>query len=175
MTIYHKHHIVPRHMGGTDDPSNLIELTIEEHAEAHRLLYEEHGKHEDYLAWQGLLGIIPKQEIVLELQRLNHRNTMTILWEKYGVTSPSQLPHVRKRIIEWNKQRYADGFRPLPDWTGKKHKEETKRKIGEKNSILQSGEKNSQYGTMWITNGSENKKIKSIALIPDGWYKGRVM
>ena len=32
----HKHHIIPRHMGGTDDPSNLIELTIEEHAEAHR-------------------------------------------------------------------------------------------------------------------------------------------
>lgn len=30
----HIHHIIPRHMGGTDDPSNLIELTIQEHAEA---------------------------------------------------------------------------------------------------------------------------------------------
>lgn len=28
--IYHKHHIVPRHMGGSDDSSNLIKLTIEE-------------------------------------------------------------------------------------------------------------------------------------------------
>ena len=28
MTIKHKHHIIPRHMGGTDDPINLVELTI---------------------------------------------------------------------------------------------------------------------------------------------------
>ena len=42
-TIYHVHHIVPRHMGGTDDPSNLIKLTIEEHAEAHKKLWEKHG------------------------------------------------------------------------------------------------------------------------------------
>ena len=35
------------------------------------------------------------------------------------------------------------------------------------------GERNSQYGTMWITNGSQNKKIKSLELIPNGWYKGR--
>ena len=25
----HKHHIVPKHMGGSDNPENLIELTIE--------------------------------------------------------------------------------------------------------------------------------------------------
>lgn len=40
----HKHHIIPRHMGGTDDPSNLVELTVEKHAEAHRQLYEQYGK-----------------------------------------------------------------------------------------------------------------------------------
>ena len=50
----HKHHIIPRHMGGTDDPSNLIELTVEEHADAHKKLYEEFGRWQDYVAWQGL-------------------------------------------------------------------------------------------------------------------------
>jgi hypothetical protein len=63
----HKHHIVPRHMGGTDDESNLVELTIEEHAEAHRKLYEEHGRWEDYLAWQGLAGLMTREELVKEM------------------------------------------------------------------------------------------------------------
>ena len=54
MTIYHKHHIIPKHMGGTDEPSNLVELTVEQHAETHRLLYEQHGHWQDYSAWMGL-------------------------------------------------------------------------------------------------------------------------
>ena len=60
----HIHHIVPKHMGGTDDPSNLVELTIEEHAEAHRILYEEHGKIQDKLAWMGLSKMIDGKEII---------------------------------------------------------------------------------------------------------------
>lgn len=62
------------------------------------------------------------------------------------------------------------------DWTGKKLSEETKRKIGEKNSIKQKGENNSQFGTCWITKDGENKKIKKEILenyINDGWIRGR--
>ena len=51
-------------MGGTDDPSNLIELTVEEHAEAHRELWEQYGNIKDYCAWKGLEGTIGKEEIV---------------------------------------------------------------------------------------------------------------
>ncbi len=54
-------------MGGTDDPSNLIELTVEEHADAHRLLWEKYGHKEDELAWKGLAGIIGKEELLHEL------------------------------------------------------------------------------------------------------------
>ena len=39
----------------------------------------------------------------------------------------------------------------------------------------QSGENNSQYGSMWITNGKESKKIKKTDTIPEGWSKGRVL
>ncbi len=35
------------------------------------------------------------------------------------------------------------------------------------------GQKNSQYGTIWITNGIQNKKIKKDQDIPEGWKKGR--
>ena len=65
--VLHKHHVVPRHAGGTDDPSNLIELTPEEHAEAHRILYEEYGRWQDKLAWKGLSGQIDKDAIMLEI------------------------------------------------------------------------------------------------------------
>ena len=61
--LKHKHHIIPRHMGGTDEDSNLIELTVEEHAEAHRLLFLEHQKWQDYMAWQALSGQIGKEEL----------------------------------------------------------------------------------------------------------------
>lgn len=37
----------------------------------------------------------------------------------------------------------------------------------------QQGEKNSQHGTMWITNGTVNKKIKKGSTVPPGWQKGR--
>jgi hypothetical protein len=51
---------------------------------------------------------------------------------------------------------------------GKKHSEETKKKIGLSNS-KNTGVKNSQYGTCWINNGLENKKIKKETL--DNWLK----
>jgi hypothetical protein len=65
--IKHKHHIIPRHAGGTDHPLNLIELTIEQHADAHRILYEEYGRNEDKWAWLGLSGQIGKDEILRQI------------------------------------------------------------------------------------------------------------
>jgi hypothetical protein len=35
------------------------------------------------------------------------------------------------------------------------------------------GETNSQFGSMWITNGVENRKLKKDSIIPEGWTKGR--
>jgi hypothetical protein len=52
----HKHHIIPKHMGGSDDPSNIIELSVEEHSQAHLKLYEQYGKKEDLCAHYMLSG-----------------------------------------------------------------------------------------------------------------------
>ena len=65
--IKHIHHIIPKHVGGTDEVSNLIELTIEEHANAHLKLYQQHGRLEDKLAWMGLSGQIGKDVILREI------------------------------------------------------------------------------------------------------------
>jgi hypothetical protein len=65
----HLHHIIPRHAGGTDDPSNLVELTLEEHAQAHKELYEKYGRWEDKVAWKGLAGMVGKEKIISEVRR----------------------------------------------------------------------------------------------------------
>lgn len=64
---------------------------------------------------------------------------------------------------------YTRGF------AGKHHSEETKNKIGTANSISQSGNKNSQFGSIWITNGTENRKLKLSEQVPPNWIKGRTI
>lgn len=70
----HKHHIIPKHLGGSDDPENIVELSVEEHAEAHRILYEKYGMRGDYLAWKGLTKQIDKEKIFAETSSIGGSN-----------------------------------------------------------------------------------------------------
>jgi hypothetical protein len=91
----HKHHIIPKHMGGTDEPSNLVELTVEEHAEAHKVLYEIYGKKEDWLAWQGLAKLISKKDILKQMcSHIGEKNGM------YGVVGEKNPLFGKKRTEE---------------------------------------------------------------------------
>ena len=78
-------------MGGTDDPSNLVKLTVAEHAEAHRKLYEEHGDFRDKLAYQGLLGIVGREEIVQKLNAVAKGSK----WY-YNPESPTERKMIRE-------------------------------------------------------------------------------
>ena len=42
-----RHHIIPKCLGGTDDPSNIVELTPEEHYVIHQLLVKMHPGNDD--------------------------------------------------------------------------------------------------------------------------------
>lgn len=98
-------------------------------------------------------------------------------FREYGVVNPSKLPFVRKKISLRMKFAYASGKRTSRltglEFKGKTHTEESKLKISMAVSSAQKGAGNSQYGTMWITDGSTSKKIKKNSPVPDGWVLGR--
>ena len=104
--------------------------------------------------------------------------TNIVLKEKYGVSNSSQIDFVRRKIGEKAKLRYEQGLmKPPPSFLGKKHSEETKQKIKNNKIGYGIGSKNSQYGTCWITNGNEDKKIHKDELdkfIILGYAKGRM-
>ncbi|MFZ9315688.1 MAG: hypothetical protein ACO24P_00085 [Candidatus Nanopelagicaceae bacterium] len=60
----HRHHIIPRYRGGSDDPSNIIEVTIPQHALWHFCNWQLWRDERDYCAWKGLAGLMSKKEIL---------------------------------------------------------------------------------------------------------------
>jgi len=110
--MIHKHHIIPKHMGGSDDPSNIVKLTIKEHALAHKKLYEKYGKWEDKVAWLSL----SKQISCAEATRL--AQSMANSGKKTGRRLEACLENGKKGIQAW---------------TGCKHKEDSKKRISKAN------------------------------------------
>jgi hypothetical protein len=131
--LMHKHHIIPRYMGGSNAPENLVEVTVTQHAMFHFCNFQLWGNMEDSIAWRALAGIIDKEQIVYEKVLL-------------GVEA-ARTPEVLQRKKEKFKQ------------------------IGH-----QQGKKNSQYGKVWITNGTAegSYRIGKDEPIPEGYHKGRV-
>ena len=60
----HKHHIIPKHRGGTNSPSNLVEVTITQHAMFHYCEWKLHEKRADYVAWKRLVGNLTNEELI---------------------------------------------------------------------------------------------------------------
>jgi len=54
-------------MNGPNDPSNLVELTIEEHAEAHKQLWMMYRNWQDEIAYLTLSGQIGKEEAITKI------------------------------------------------------------------------------------------------------------
>ena len=157
----HKHHIIPKHAGGTNDSSNLVELSVDDHAEAHRKLYEEYGRWQDYVAWQGLAKLSPKEELVRIRQRESaklrhqlHPNPFTgIQTEKnFAVNSVHQ-----KKACELAKTEQSN--------------ERRKKTFAERQH--QQKENNSQFGKVWCVSKDDidllGRKKYNKEQIPNGW------
>jgi hypothetical protein len=101
-----------------------------------------------------------------------------VLKAKYGTIAivPLKLKtdeefrsNFRKNVSAGLKRKYSETEH---NWKNRHHTEETKQKMRKPKNI---GSSNSQYGTRWITNGIENRKIEKETPIPKDWRKGRVI
>lgn len=148
-------------MGGTDDKSNLIILTVEEHAEAHKKLFEEHGHWQDYVAWQGLAKLISKEEIVRLIQSYAGKKTRSLYPNPFdGVKIGGNFS-----INEEHRKLCSD--------LSRSEQAKYKKKKKYKEIKHQQGELNSQYGKVWCVekdsvNLSLRKKFDKNS-IPENW------
>jgi hypothetical protein len=86
-------------------------------------------------------------------------------WAAGGSKKHSTHPEVR---IHWASVRC--------NWSGRTHKQSSKNLISKKMKACTRGQRNSQFGTCWITRNGENRKIKLNEIdsrLGDGWIRGR--
>ncbi len=105
----------------------------------------------------------------------------SIIGTRKKFKDPSHMDiHIQrfKKIVNriWNDTNTREKIIKETRFTGKKHGEEAKKSIGEKNSLNQEGGRNSQFGTCWINKNMEYKKIKKELIndfLLNGWELGR--
>jgi hypothetical protein len=95
--VRHVHHIIPRHRGGSDDPSNLIELSITQHAMWHFADWQLTQTPENFIAWRSLAGIISKEQAVFEAQSLGGKRAITKTQEWWMNQAPERRSQVASR------------------------------------------------------------------------------
>ena len=192
-----KHHIIPKSLGGSNDSSNLVKLTARQHYIAHLLLYKIYkdkcvngvDKTPFYKMLSALgamvqfpaaydedgspkrffkFGSLTYEQWRVKLFELNRERSKNLI---KSMTTEEKIERSKK--ISIGVRRFLDEHGSV--WVGRKHTQETKKKISEKNKISQLGSKNSQFGKMWICNDETHQSmvIKKTDEIPIGWRKGR--
>jgi hypothetical protein len=174
-------------MGGSDDPSNLVELTIEEHAKVHLELYYKHEKKEDLGAYYLLSGQTEEamkicQSLGGKIQGVKNRDSghMNRIQKMSDVVESGRLGG--KKVIELRKGSFGDPKQRIQAATkggcvqGKINAESDHLKIISQKywSDIKSGKK-SRTKKKWVHN--VNKKISILIPdeqeIPEGFSLGR--
>lgn len=157
----HIHHIKPKHMGGGDEPTNLYECTVEQHAELHLDLYLTYGKYEDYIAYNMLAGRTSEGERAMNIMRAEYMRNRVITDE------------CRKNMSRGQKARTEYNRDPKPQirgegnpFYGKTHDDNTRE------LCRQGALKQWQQKLIWVNDGLVCKRVPEDN-IPEGFVRGR--
>lgn len=152
----HRHHIIPKHSGGTDDDSNFTYLTIREHIIAHFLLWKIHKNPND-LRSMKMLGA----KLTYEQRRV------VGLWckeNKIGFHSDSNWASIA------GKKSISSSNNPWSYWASKEGRRERASMGGKK-----AAEMKINVGRVWMNKNGTSKRVKEIDVdkyITNGWNIG---
>ena len=202
-------------MGGANEPTNLIELTVEEHSQAHLRLYEQYGKKEDLCAYYMLSGKSQDPEFKKMVCSLGGVASYNKRKEKGIDHSPffganltgaekskicsaggkvqgprnAESGHMKKiqklsdpvaagriggaKTIALGKGSFGNPVERLQSASkGGKTQGKRNAESGHLKRIAQLPNKRS-LGKIWITDGTKNKMILPIDIIPPGYKRGK--
>lgn len=156
----HRHHIVPKHSGGDDSPSNFTYLTVREHIIAHFLLWKMNRNPNDLRGMKMLGAKITSQQrkIIGEWCRDNKIGF-------HGAT-PEERTKWAKNILEKEKirgKKYSWWW-----WSSSEGRKERARRGGVVTS-------RNNKGRIWISKNDSSKRVYENDLkkfLDDGWSLG---
>ena len=157
----HKHHVVPRHQGGTDDPSNKTSINFIDHAELHavRFLNGEDTRFDFRHEGWAFLSVELRMAVLSRTSELCQGNG-----GRFGNVS-NDLPHPMTGLSWWTdgQTSVAAAVSPGENWVlGRTWNPEW-------NPEVLRGELSGRFGRRWFTNGTETI---SSGVCPEGWWPG---
>jgi hypothetical protein len=149
------HHIIPRSFGGDNIKSNVVQLTAREHYIAHALLWK--------MKFEGIYG----SKMAFAFNTFINKMTTKERGVNHTYTISSRMYETfRKHYSQMLKEKYA---REGGTWVGRKHSEESKKKIGEKSKLkeFKKGPENPNWGKK--RNVPAEEKARRSASIKAQW------
>ena len=144
------------------EEAEIVTLNFINREDTYNLTEGGNGRFPPSATWKALESKTPEQI------REYARRSKVVMRERYGSV---QSPKNRERVHSTKNKELLKKHGELaltPE--AKAKRKETMARIGH-----QQHEKNSQYGKIWITNGTENQKIQKEEKLPEGWRLGRVL
>lgn len=180
-----QHHIIPRCMGGEDTSFNKVGLS----PTAHAIISVYQSEHYQFCCLhRRQRKLLPKDLLPLadkwfleQAKQANEAHNQKLK------ENPEYAAAVSDAISKGLKETYLDAefyfksvthaksVQPLAVKAALSPESAQKRLETFEKIKHQQGSKNSQHGTMWVTNGESNLKVKKESSIPEGYRKGRLI
>ena len=173
-----RHHVLPKSLGGSDDSSNLVAVTMREHFICHKLLVKMttgYAKHQMVIALKATIMNSPargKYFTSREYQRLRDSFKQAMRLVMVGKNVGKKRTEEQKLAIslkstgryhtEESKQLMSEKRlqRETQPWTGKEHAPETKARISAGNKgKIRSAEQRDRLATLRVGKAPWNKGL----------------